>query len=96
MENRPLEKLVLPVRKSLRWRLPGRFRAVVARDTTRLPEPLRSMLSPGPYNGQRKGHRASAPAQAAERGGLPPVGRAASPRFSPIGSAWPLPGGLRD
>ena len=27
MENRPLEKLVLPVRKSLRWRLPGRFRA---------------------------------------------------------------------
>jgi hypothetical protein len=27
VENRPLEKLVLPVRKSLRWRLPGRFRA---------------------------------------------------------------------
>jgi hypothetical protein len=46
--------------------------------------------------GQRKGHRASAPAQAAERGGLPPVARTASPRFSPIGSAWPLPGGLRD
>ena len=48
MENRPLEKL-LPVRKSLRWRLPGRSGRVVARDTTRLPEPLRSMLSPGPY-----------------------------------------------
>jgi hypothetical protein len=27
VENRPVEKLVLPVRKSLRWRLPGRFRA---------------------------------------------------------------------
>ena len=28
--------------------------------------------------------------------GLPPVGRTASPCFSPIGSAGPLPGGLRD
>ena len=27
MENRPLEKLVVPVRKSLRWRLPGGYRA---------------------------------------------------------------------
>jgi len=54
VENRPLEKLVLPVKKSLRWRLPGRFRAGGRTGHDAPPGAAAT--------GQRKGHRASAPA----------------------------------
>jgi hypothetical protein len=45
VENRPLEKLVLPVGNRFASGSQADSGRVVARDTTRLPEPLRSMLS---------------------------------------------------
>jgi len=76
VENRPLEKLVLPVRKSLRWRLPGDSGRVVAwgGEALRSRQDARCLraYTPGPA----RGHRASAPAHAAARGRLaPPLAR---------------------
>jgi hypothetical protein len=55
VENRPLEKLVLPVRKSLRWRLPGLFRAGGRMGHDAPPGAAAKHVVSGPQNGPADG-----------------------------------------
>jgi hypothetical protein len=55
VENRPLEKLVLPVRKSLRWRLPGRFRAGGRTGHDAPPGAAAKHVVSGAFNGPAEG-----------------------------------------